>query len=680
MKNHSCIFFLLLNLPFCSSFPQSSTATDDSTDTMYKEGVELMLQDIDTDSEDSDFMDYLDDLRRNPLDLNKASTDQLTSVPLVTPLIARRIIDYRKVHSVFSSKRELLKIDGINDQLYDLISPFFIAKRMDIASSKSDKKVNQKKKFSAEFRSFFIQDLLPKRGFTNGKYEGPRFRNASRLRTIFNAGNYTIRSGIATDKDPGEKSYTDFVSGYVNLQSNGLIRSITAGDYQLAFGSGLTLSNSYSSPKSLESSSGSMRSRNIYPYSSTGEYSFFRGAVINIQLSGINTFAFFSKRSLDASVDTVTNEVRSIYADGYHRTQSEVSRKNALSETVYGARAELGLENFTIGSMYRYSAYSLPFSSDTVKKLYGMSGAKSSAAGIDFRYRLGSLNTFAEASLSHTGSIAVYGGLNFSAGSAAEVMFSIRRFPYDFSPVHNSSFGERSTSENETGFFAGIRLTPLKKLTFTSYFDQYSFPYKTFSNATPTRGSDFVFAGDYKTAGGIILNLRFKAESKEESGKILDELGKSVTKIIVREQKNIRAGFSFGKKAFRIRSRYEYCFVSYEGFANSGKGQLMFTDFASEITDGLDISARVIFFHTNGYDSRIYEFENDISGVMTNLALYGKGMRWYLIARADPLPGISLEAKYSETFYSGAKKIGSGNDEIIGDMINRLSVSLEAKF
>ena len=139
-------------------------------------------------------------------------------------------------------------------------------------------------------------------------------------------------------------------------------------------------------------------------------------------------------------------------------------------------------------------------------------------------------------------------------------------------------------------------------------------------------------------------------------------------------------GLSFGKKSLRIRGRYEYCNVSYDEHLKSGKGQLFFGDVASEITGGLNFSARVIFFHTDDYDNRIYEFENDISGVMTNLSLAGKGMRWYLIARANPLPGIILEAKYSETFYSGVKKIGTGNDEITGDMINRLSVSFEARF
>ena len=448
----------------------------------------------------------------------------------------------------------------------------------------------------------------------------------------------------------------------------------------MIFGSGLTLGNSYSSPKSLESSSGKRRARSIYPYSSSGEFSFFRGAVVNVELRGFNAYGFFSKRSLDASIDSLANEVRSIYSDGYHRTHTENSRRNAFAETVFGGRLELGSESFRIGSTARYSKYTLPLSRDTIKKLYGVSGENSSAAGIDFQYRYGSLNFFGEASLSNTGSVAMYGGISYSAGSNADLFFSFRKFPYNFAPAHNSSFGERNTSENETGFFAGLRLTILKGLSINAYFDQYYFPYRTFSTPTPARGKDLLAGIEYRTANSLILNLRFRAESKEELTSTVNKFGKEIQMLVPRNQKNVRVGITYGKRGFRIRSRYEYCLVTYSGFAQSGKGQLFFTDVSSELFQRLSFSTRVIFFQTDNYDSRIYEFENDISGVMTNLALYGKGMRWYLIARARPLPGITLEAKYSETFFSGAKKIGSGNDEISGDIVNRLSLSLEAVF
>ena len=185
---------------------------------MYEEDAETLLQDIDSDSEDSDFMDYLDDLRRNPVDLNSAAMDQLTSVPLISTAIAERIIEYRITHSSFSTKRELLKIDGFNEQIYSRVSQYFTARRKSKRDTKISKHKDQSNNFNADFRAIFVQDLLPKSGFLNGKYLGSRFRNSNRLRLNYGARDFTIRSGIVTDKDPGETSHTDFISGFLSYE------------------------------------------------------------------------------------------------------------------------------------------------------------------------------------------------------------------------------------------------------------------------------------------------------------------------------------------------------------------------------------------------------------------------------------------------------------------------------
>lgn len=85
-------------------------------------------------------------------------------------------------------------------------------------------------------------------------------------------------------------------------------------------------------------------------------------------------------------------------------------------------------------------------------------------------------------------------------------------------------------------------------------------------------------------------------------------------------------------------------------------------------------------FNTDDFDSRIYEFENDINGVLANVALYGKGRRWYAVLKYKPFPYFEISGKYAETYIDGAKSIGSGNDEINGDINNRLSLGMEVLF
>jgi hypothetical protein len=65
---------------------------------------------------------------------------------------------------------------------------------------------------------------------------------------------------------------------------------------------------------------------------------------------------------------------------------------------------------------------------------------------------------------------------------------------------------------------------------------------------------------------------------------------------------------------------------------------------------------------------------------MSNVALYGKGTRWYLLARYSLFNYLELQAKYAETYQEGVKSIGSGNDLINGNINNKLNLGLEVRF
>ena len=84
-----------------------------------------------------------------------------------------------------------------------------------------------------------------------------------------------------------------------------------------------------------------------------------------------------------------------------------------------------------------------------------------------------------------------------------------------------------------------------------------------------------------------------------------------------------------------------------------GEGMLMFTELnlfpARSCFYG---TTRMIFFDTQSYDSRVYEYESDVRGGYSFPPLYGRGSRWYIVAGWKVRRSVELSFKYSETFQS----------------------------
>ena len=89
---------------------------------------------------------------------------------------------------------------------------------------------------------------------------------------------------------------------------------------------------------------------------------------------------------------------------------------------------------------------------------------------------------------------------------------------------------------------------------------------------------------------------------------------------------------------------------------------------------------RIIFFKTDSFNSAIYEYENDLTGVLTNRALFGEEIRWYIILRYKPMRLFTLSLKYSETYKPKEETISSGFNEIAGNVDNRIAVQIDFRY
>ena len=91
------------------------------------------------------------------------------------------------------------------------------------------------------------------------------------------------------------------------------------------------------------------------------------------------------------------------------------------------------------------------------------------------------------------------------------------------------------------------------------------------------------------------------------------------------------------------------------------------------------VDARMTFFDTDSFDSRVFQYEHDLPGVVTNRALFGRGNRWYAVVRYTPSRLLALSTKYSETLRDDVDVIGSGPDQIESNLDRRFGVQMEVK-
>ena len=102
-------------------------------------------------------------------------------------------------------------------------------------------------------------------------------------------------------------------------------------------------------------------------------------------------------------------------------------------------------------------------------------------------------------------------------------------------------------------------------------------------------------------------------------------------------------------------------------------GYLIFQDFKlSTLKGNLKFISRFAVFNTESYNERIYAYENNLSGVYSVPAYYGKGTRSYFLLKYKIFKGAECSIRYAITNYYDRAKIGSGLEEINGNQKSEL--------
>ncbi|HTR81950.1 MAG TPA: helix-hairpin-helix domain-containing protein [Bacteroidota bacterium] len=612
-------------------------------------------------------LEELEFYHAHPVNVNTATFDQLTKVPFLPAAAAIRIL-YRRDSLGTLSSSDLCGIPELDDRTIELVSQFLVFGNSVGAGSVSESSY----KISSRTRT--VLQLHPPEPFEKGTYLGSDVREYQRIELTSSK----FSGGLLYDRDPGETFEDGFVGGHAGFENEGLLRKLVIGDFTLNAGEGLTLSSFRSSSKGGDALSQiKAAGRTIVPHLSADEFHYFQGCAMTIDQYPFEVTGFFSYKPVDGSIDS-TNTITSFYTDGLFRSPSELLKKNVGHQTAFG-----GIGTYHIGTTQRVGVTFVQSQFDkevALNSLASYHGRRFASMGFNTNLVFDSFDLFGEAAYNSLASRSSVCGIIFRVSKQFSFSAHVRSYSERFISPFGFAFGEQEGSVNgEEGQYLGMEYRATNDVKVSSYYDQFLIPS---SGSFAQTGAEYVVRLEGALTKSASAFVQFREKKKTTEHSVMNASGESLDVIDERGQRNLRASCTFRVgKGVNITERIELNDVSYSVAGGSERGTLAFTELnVSPPRSAFFGSARVVFFDTPSYDSRLYEYEDNVHGGYSLPALYGSGVRWYFVFGWQILQQAEISFKYNETLKPGAAALGSGDSEIPGPLDNGLTLQADLTF
>lgn len=648
----------------------------DSVMVSLERDLEKAVENLDPDESESDpeyILSYLQELAANPVNINRAGMDELLLIPGISFRLASAIVIYRSENAPFKSAYDLVHVPGMDESSLNSVLPYITTgsrqeQARDLYLNRRYWLNNSGGEMISRYRTILQKQDGYIRPDSLGGFSGSPVHYYQRFKYTSSK----LSMNVTQEKDPGE-SLTgiggfDYTSWHIAVQQAGRLHSLVIGDYSLSFGQGLLLWTGGSFGKSRDVVRAVSRNeRGIRPYGSAGEAAGFRGVALTygnrLQISG-----FYSNRRRTAS-ERDSSHVRFPVASGYHRTVSEISRRHNLNQKTIGGRLRYRFNAGHAGITGYVNHFSRPVEpGDLPNQQYRFRGIRLSGISADTGLLINGAYFFMEGALTSHGGTGLLAGLEQSLGRQTDAIVLYRRYEHDLQSIFGGSFGEQSGfPSNEHGFYTGLVHAFSSVLKLSAYADIYHFPAPRFQTSRPTSGNDYLFQAELIPRRNLRVYILARFKSRQAEYSVQDEFGREVRVQGSTARRGIRIQAEWTPIRFiRTRTRVERIeSETPEGLASGG--MLFFQDIRLIPDRRVKLDMRITLFGTDDYQSRVYQFENDLLYVMSNTMLYGKGVRYYAVLNLKALSRLDIYAKVSTTLYRDRSEISSGNLRISGN-------------
>jgi hypothetical protein len=363
---------------------------------------------------------------------------------------------------------------------------------------------------------------------------------------------------------------------------------------------------------------------------------------------------------------------------GYHRTVSEVSRKNAVNQQLAGIHFDIPFRIARIGATAFCTHLEKPLQRKlTFYNAYEFQGRNNFNASVDYNVLIRKTSLFGETAISKNAAAATLNGVLFEIDPRFSLSVLHRYYGRNYQALNANAFGESSAVANERGIFMGFQAVLSSQFTLSSHVDYFKFNWLHYRIDAPSDGFSVQTKLDFLLNSNFSAYARFRYKSKA-----INDATEYYNEIVHTDYQAYRLHFAYQPLAeIILKSRLEI--VNYRPAPQSAfhQGYLIYQDIGLRFqTIPLTLTARFAIFDAYSYDERIYAYEEDVLYGFSIPSFYNKGTRMYLVAKTNITKYLDIWFRIAQTFYRNQNSSGSGLSHIDADTKTDLKVQVVVKF
>ena len=655
----------------------------------WQEYCDILMEENGDMEEDAELVyEQLSDVASHPVNLNAVSREELEAMFFFDDRQIDAILEYVDHYGPVRSKGELAMIPFLDYARVGLLSCLSYLgempeRPMDTLDSLSfragaaefaryvDNSLN-KGELMASCKVPFYDRQGDRSGYTGYKYK-------HWLRFGYTV-NRHLKVGAVVAQDAGEPFFYgknkwgyDYYSAYVQLQKYGFLKRLVIGNYRIRTALGLVMNSSLSFGKTFGIASLHSPANVVTPHSSRSNASYLQGAAATFALNRkVEATVFGSYRNIDATLDADGN-IYTIVKTGYHRTTSELERKNDASQTTAGANLDWRIGLFRLGATALWNHYDRPLkpykigsSQSQMYRRFYPAGSDFFNASINYGYKYGKrISVEGETAVDGNGYVATINTVTWQANRNFSVTGIQRYYPYKFCSTLGRSFSEGGTNQNENGVYVGLTWNATDRLAFYAYSDAAYFQWPKYQATGSSHSFDNLLQLTYKFSSSSTLLLRYRIKLRERND--------STSLLRYRKDQRMRVAYTVKSGNLSWKTQADCAYSYFTG----GSFGAMLGETVTVSVKPWKIVAGASYFHTKDYNSRVYAYEHSTPYNMSFPSFFGHGCRAYAMAEVSLLKKLTAIAKLGFTHYFDRDEIGSSLQTINSSSQTDLDIMLK---